>query len=173
MTRYFQDLLSPARPIFPQQGTALPSDPDERAMSIMKARSHLSDRIVAAKEAAKSFQEANGSLTRVAQARILRDAGVTFQPAKLQMMRADEAEFEAIEQKARRAIETARSILDPIIREQMQRMQMAIASVNSEPEEPAPLEDAELEAEIQLVEEQTSPQEKIRMALMALSQAFP
>jgi Zn-dependent protease with chaperone function len=172
LQRYFQGLIDPGRPIFPEQGLTLPTDPDELAANVMQGRSQMEERRAEAVAAARSYKEADGTLIRVVQGRALRDAGVDFKPASLKMTRADWPELDALEQRARADLQTARNFLEPFLRGQMRRMQTAIATAATPAEEAAPEpEESDESDEIQLAEKKVGPEERIRAALRVISQA--
>jgi hypothetical protein len=151
-----------------EHGFELPTNAEERAIFIMNARSQLTNQIAMATTAAKSFQEADAALSRISRARAYLAAGVAFKPVALQFTRGDQEELNTLEEHSRLAVLKARNLIDPLLRQQMRRMQMALAK-STVPAKNDAGKSLDPEARIDLAEEQLNPDDRIRDALRVLS----
>lgn len=168
--RYFQDLLSPARALYPDSAEGLPQNPADVSKFIRQARAALLSRAESARAAAKAFDQGVENVMRSVHVRSLLEAGATIKPEAFKLRSGDFGELEALERGGREMMRKARQALDPLIRAQLQRMQMALGTITEQV--PAIVaEDSESEEEIALADATENPRERIRRAMRVMALA--
>jgi Zn-dependent protease with chaperone function len=126
LRRYFQDLLHPIRPLFPERSAHLPKNPDATAELLLELRTKLMDAAEDARKAAKEFNESDERLMAVSRARALKSAGQSVPAKDYGFNKADETEIRAVYTASTRRRLEASTVLDSVLGDAASRLSIAL-----------------------------------------------
>jgi Zn-dependent protease with chaperone function len=128
LKRYFQDLVHPVRPVFPERIVAGVTNQSAAAEMLLDLRTQFVNAASDALHAAVTFAQADANLVSVARVRALKNACVKkIDPAQHNLKNIDEATLIAVAQQAAAERGGALDSLNQVLTLGMQRMELALS----------------------------------------------
>jgi Zn-dependent protease with chaperone function len=127
VTRFFQGLIHPVRPVFLSADKPDVRDKGAAAEMLLERRGQV---VAAGRKAGphlKAFKDADKKLVNVKRARAMLSAGVAVNFAEMELPRANYEGLRAVEQQAQGERDAVAARLNKVLNLQMQRLQIALA----------------------------------------------
>lgn len=128
LRRYFQNLVHPIRPVFPERVVARVVNRDGAAEMLLELRTQYFSAAEDARVAAQAFMDADTQLVSIGRVRALKNAAIRkIDPKPFNLTTTDDAELRALAQAARARRESATATLAQALTIGMQRLELALS----------------------------------------------
>jgi hypothetical protein len=173
--RFFQGLISPLRPVFPEGGIDRIADRAAAAEILLDLRSQFLDALLEARAASEAWAAADRRLTRIGQVKALRNAGIRkINASNFELPAADEPALQKIAEEDQRRQSQAAATLGHALALGMQRLELALRLEDAFPPKLSAAMDADSAGEYELREAAPPGSgDRLEESLRSLSAAIP